>query len=384
MLFDLEPKTNLKDLYDFEQPFSRLMDLLKGRRARAPLITITGPRRVGKTSLIKTALAESGFPHIIISGNAFADKPAIGKKSLMVLLERELNDVVREQKKWKDKLLEVLRGIKWVRVDPKLPWVHFEWERPIKDFDMLDVFYSLNQLAKENKTKFLLVFDEAQEFRRIKRYSLQKLMAYTYDNLDGIQIIVSGSQFGFLHDFLEIDDPRAPLYGRGILDINVPRLSETQAVDFLQKGFEQAGIRPRSTIIESAVEKLDGIVGWLTFFGSTSMELGACTKKTLNQTAERGSKLSLEEFRNFLKVRPRAEKRYISILEAAARVGRASWVDLKRNLEIRERKAIADKIFNDLLGNLINGTYLQKNEDRTYSMSDPMLTYGLTRKTRSK
>jgi len=355
------------------------MDLLRGRRARAPLITVTGLRRVGKTSLIKTALVESGLPHVTLSGHAFADKPAIKQRSLMALLERELNDVVREQKKWGNKLLEVLRGIRWLRVNSRPPWIHFEWERPIRDFDMLDLFYSFNRLAQENGTKFLFVFDEAQEFKRLKGYSLQKLMAHTYDNLNGIQMIVSGSQFGFLYDFLEVDNPRAPLYGRGMPEIRMSRLSEESAIDFLQKGFGQTGIEPSSAIIESSVKKLDGIVGWLTFFGSTSVELGACTEKTIEQTVEKGSKLALEEFRNFLKVRPKAGKRYTCILEAAARVGRASWTDLKRNLEIRGHKAIADKIFNNLLENLIKGAYLQRLEDGTYSVSDPLLAYGLTR-----
>jgi AAA+ ATPase superfamily predicted ATPase len=111
MYFDLRPKNNRKDLYDFEQPFAQLMDLLKGRRARAPLITVTGLRRTGKTSLIKTCLTESGLPYLSLSGHAFADEPTIGKRGLMVHLERELNSAIQEQSGWKEKILEVLRGI---------------------------------------------------------------------------------------------------------------------------------------------------------------------------------------------------------------------------------------------------------------------------------
>jgi AAA+ ATPase superfamily predicted ATPase len=241
------------------------------------------------------------------------------------------------------------------------------------------LLYSLNRLAREDGTKALLVIDEAQEFRKLKGYNLQKLMAFVYDELDHIQMIVSGSQFGLLQDFLGARNPSSPLYGRGALEIRVPRLPEDQAVDFLQKGFEQAGIRPDPATLESVVKKLDGIMGWLTFFGAVSSERGTCDEKILEETIERGSRLSLQEFQSFLRLRPGAEKRYIYIMEAGARLGRASWTNLKRHLEIREHKAVADKIFSNLLGNLLDSEYLRKNEDGTYSLPDPMLAHALIR-----
>jgi hypothetical protein len=103
------------------------------------------------------------------------------------------------------------------------------------------------------------------------------------------------------------------------------------------------------------VRRLDGIIGWLTFFGAVSAELGTCSEKVLEETMERGSRLSLKEFQNFLRLRPGAEKRYVYIMEAAARLGKASWTDLKRNLEVKEHKAVADKVFTNLLENLLNG-----------------------------
>jgi len=106
-----------------------------------------------------------------------------------------------------------------------------------------------------------------------------------------------------------------PLYGRGALEIRVPRLPEDRAVDFLQKGFQQVGIRPDPAAVESAVRRLDGIIGWLTFFGAVSAELGTCSEKVLEETMERGSRLSLKEFQNFLRLRPGAEKRYVYIME---------------------------------------------------------------------
>lgn len=215
MYFDLEPKSKREDLYNFDEQLERLLNLLRGRRARAPLITVTGLRRMGKSSLVRTALDESALPHFTLNGMAFSGASMIKKEDLLRMLEGQLNEAAENQRGWRKKLLDVLRGIRWLRVNSKPPWVHFEWERPLKDFDFLDLVSSFRRLARENQTKFVLVFDEAQEFRKLVGYRLQPAIAYIYDDVNEIQMIVTGSQFGFLYDFLGSDDPDSPLYGRG-------------------------------------------------------------------------------------------------------------------------------------------------------------------------
>lgn len=374
MYFDLEPKSKRADLYNFEEPLEKLQNLLGERRARAPLIIVTGQRRTGKTSLVRTALFESGLPYIWLDGHAFADTPIIKKRSLFLALERELNEAIARERTWGRRISEALRGIRWLKVDSKPPWIHFEWERPDRDFDVLDLVHSFDALARENRTKFVLVFDEAQEFRKLKGYSLQTLMSYVYDNLSRVQMIVTGSQFGFLYDFLGIDNPSSPLYGRGMVEIQVPRVSKDVARDFLEKGFRQAGIKPVPAVITSAIEKLDGVMGWLTLFGSKSVELGSCSERALRETIETGSKLAFQEFRHFLRLRGGAERRYEHIMKTVARSGPMSWGDLKRALEIVEGRPVADKIFTNLLENLVEGGFLEK-KGKAYSITDPLLLH---------
>ena len=375
MYFDLEPKSVREDLYDFDEQLDKLLGLLRGERARAPLIAITGPRRAGKTSLLQTALSESGIPHLILNGMAFAEVPVIKRRSLLRALERELNNAIEREEKWRKKFLGILKGIRWLRVDSKPPWVHFEWERPDREFDLLDVLQSFNRLARGHETKFIFVLDEAQEFRKLKGYRLQALMAHTYDYLKNVQMIVTGSQFGFLYDFLEVDDPNSPLYGRGMAEVRVPRITGELAVDFLSKGLKQAGIRPDEDAISSVVKELDGIIGWLTLFGSESVGAGRSTKEILTKTIEKGSKIAANEFKNFLRTREQARSRYVRILRSAVRLKRARWIDLKRDLELEERKKISNNVFSDLVDNLVKGDFLEKNEDGTYSTVDPLLDH---------
>jgi AAA+ ATPase superfamily predicted ATPase len=377
MYFDLEPKSTREDLYDFDEPFGKLLDLLRGKRARAPMIVIVGPRRAGKTSLLQTALSESNMPHLILSGMAFTEVPVIKTRGLLRALERELNDAIEREKKWGEKFLDILKGIRWLKVNSKPPWIHFEWERLDREFDLLDVLQSFNRLARNHRTKFVFVLDEAQEFRKLKGYRLQTLMAYAYDYLKNVQMIVTGSQFGFLHDFLEVEDPGSPLYGRGMAEVRAPRITDKLAADFLSKGLEQAGIKPDEDAVSSVVRELDGIIGWLTLFGSELVGAGRSTRGILARTVEKGSKIAANEFKNFLKVREQARNRYMQIMKSTVRLKRARWIDLKRDLEFKEGKKISNNVFSDLVDNLVKGSFLDKNEDGTYSTADPLLDHAL-------
>ncbi|MEM2192758.1 MAG: hypothetical protein QXG38_04000 [Candidatus Hadarchaeales archaeon] len=68
------------------------------------------------------------------------------------MLEYELNAVVEKQEKWKDRILDALSGVGWLKIDSKPPFIHFEWTRPLRDFDVLDIVFSFQRLArKQNK-----------------------------------------------------------------------------------------------------------------------------------------------------------------------------------------------------------------------------------------
>jgi len=62
LLFDEAPKTGLADFFDFRDEPETFRDALrKGRR----LVVVTGLRRMGKTSLLLTALSEEGAPYVL-------------------------------------------------------------------------------------------------------------------------------------------------------------------------------------------------------------------------------------------------------------------------------------------------------------------------------
>jgi len=379
MHFDLAPKEKLEDLYDIREIYNRLVGLLKVPVQRNPLIVVRGVRRAGKTSLIKTALNELKLPYLYINGGRFADMPVIEKEDLLEEFERGLNEAIEKEKKWWKEILEVLRGVEWLKVDSKPPFVHFEWRRRLRHMDIPDLIFAFQRLSWKNKTRFVLVLDEAQEFKRLVDYKLQKTIADIFDHRHEIQTIVSGSQVGLLDDFLEVDDPEAPLFGRGTADITVPRLPRDLAVDFLRRGSKQAGVKTDQMAISQAADRLDGVIGWLTLFGH-ELVAGNSAEKALIRTIEKGKKLEAQELEHFLRAREQSRKRYVLILKRAAEEPLGlRWIDLKESLEIRQRRTITNKRFSDLLGNLVKAGFLDKKENR-YFIPDPLLTRALQSK----
>ena len=379
MLFDLEPKSKREDLYDFEEQLNDLLAMLKGRRASAPMIRVVAPRRLGKTSLVLTALSETEFPHLVLDGRVFAEASVVSKEEFLVTMERWLNSAVKEQEKLRNAFLSVLRGVRWIKVNSTPPFLHFEWEKPQEDASVADLFFCMNTIGGKCG-KFILVLDEAQEFRKIvgPKYWLQKLIAHAYDRMRGIQMVVTGSEIGLLYDFLGVEDPKNPLFGRGMMEIYSPRLSREMAIDFLRKGFEQAGIPPAVEQLEKAARELNGIMGWLTLFGAISARKGGPSEKTLLETIRAASALVRSELGRFL-AKKRNRENYLAILECTSTLGGASWSDLKRFLAHRLGKKVADKVFSACIHELLAVYFLEKREDGTYVIPDPILSR-ITRK----
>ncbi|MEM2404805.1 MAG: ATP-binding protein [Candidatus Methanomethylicia archaeon] len=168
-------------------------------------------------------------------------------------------------------------------------------------------------MAELDNTKLIVVIDEVQELVKLKGFSLLPTIAYAYDNLRNISFVFAGSKIGMLYKFLKIENSSSPLYGRYMEEVEVKPLSREQSIDFLYKGFSEAGVNPSREIIEDAVDKLDGIIGWLSYFGLTALRNGL-SEETIRKVQNTAFKIVISEFCNF--VRSRGSRRYMEILKA--------------------------------------------------------------------
>jgi AAA+ ATPase superfamily predicted ATPase len=366
--FDEEPKTSREDLYDFDEQYQRLLKLLKeGRR----FIAVKGLRRTGKTSLCLTCLREARIPYLFVDCRRFAQMPAITRVDLTRLLEDATNDFLKREAGLARRMLDWLKGVRGVSIRLNPPSVTLSWGPRAEAFDPASLFESLSNLAGERGERFVLVLDEAQELKRLVDYDLRRILAYAFDHLRGLQIVVTGSQVGFLHDFLKMDDPESPLYGRLVCEVSLPHLSESQALEFLELGFKQIGIKPDRALLEESVRKLDGVIGWLTYLGARAREKGYFDSSVLEEAIQRGSRLAAKEFENFLAIHP-AKKRYMLLARRGSQPGGATWSELKKTLEASEGKKISNKRVTELINNLVKGGFFVKEGER-YRIADPLL-----------
>ncbi len=368
-LFDPGPKARREDLYDRERELETLINAVEKCE---PLILLLGPRRCGKTSLLQVALNECRVPNIVLDCRVFEERIHIRYADLMKVLEKKLNEFAKPF----NRVLEFLRRVRGIRILGS--GIEFE-TYSVRNVSLTEIFEALSRWAEDEGRCLVIAFDEAQELSKLRGATILPTIAYAYDYLRNLSFVFTGSMMGLLYRFLKLDDPRSPLYGRGFVEVRLAPFPREQAVDFLIKGFREHGVEPPIEVLEYAVDRLDGVPGWLTLFGYTALNRGRIDREIVDEVLEIASGMVLEELKHFLEPRYQAAKRYLAILRAVAQ-GFDTWSKIKKFLEVEEGSKVSDSDLYLLLKNLLDASILRK-EDNEYRIADPVLAYAILRKT---
>lgn len=369
MYFSDRPKVKRENLYNRDEELNKLVHSLKEGSA---LTVIKGLRRLGKSSLMFIGLSKSGLPHLLIDCRQFEEVTYSSRRALVEALEGSVNNFIKEHGGLWPTLKEYMKKVKGVGVGKFS--VTFSWggERPLS---IVGLFDTLNKFAIDRGIGVVVAIDEAQQLKKIANFNVARLLAHIYDYKGGIQLLLTGSQVGLLDDLLGVEDPSSPLYGRARSEISLDRFSAEQSREFLTEGFRQAKIRVDRETIEYAVEKLDGIVGWLSNFGWQCYLEKKASKGLIDRLLREAAGLALKEFENFLLRRP-AAVRYRVMMRRVAREP-VRWAQIKAHLEGETGTRIHDANLANLLGGLLKAGFL-KREDDFYSVADPVLAYALS------
>jgi len=244
LIFDPKPKEKRVDLYDFEEEIDRIVKELHDSLTR--MIVIKGLRRTGKSSILRVSLNEAKLNYILVDMREFED---VSPKVFGYGLSKALNDIVKGRKRV---LLEKIKAVSFIGMK-----IELKTDREMDpSFRYKSIFRKINHWAEKKNTYFILAIDEAQELAKI---GFDRYLAFLYDNLDRIKIVLTGSQVGVMDNIL--DNPDKPLFGRARIDIETKYLSKKQSISFLQTGFRELKIKIDPTIIERAAETLDGVIG---------------------------------------------------------------------------------------------------------------------------
>ncbi|MEB3755970.1 MAG: ATP-binding protein [Desulfurococcales archaeon] len=300
MLFDPRPKKSRKELFNRAKEL-RLLD--ESAVAGDPLVVVTGIRRIGKTSLLLSFLEKWNGIYVDLRGVAMT-------RDLYDRISEGLTSRVQRLRR----LLKNIHGVKVMGIGVEVKW---------RGRDSVSLIGLLEQIDRTGE-RFLLVLDEAQATKPPVSAELKRTIAYAYDNLDNITVVISGSEIGVLHKFIGTDDPESMLYGRYIKEVEVERFTREQSLQFLKAGFSEQGFKPNLDTLREAVSIFDGIVGWLVFFGKSYVE-GKRNTRDIVEMAVRTARKELG----------RLGKRERLVLKAITR-GAKSWGRVKKYMEERE------------------------------------------------
>ncbi|MCD6503856.1 ATP-binding protein [Candidatus Bathyarchaeota archaeon] len=358
MYFDPRPKTKKEDLFDREEELKTFLRVLD----YASLIVITGLRRTGKTSFMNVALKESKCPYISLDLRGLPYNPS--RAEIVRRLETSFNQIER---RWFSSFLEAMRHVKGVNVLGNT--ISLEWSRT--GIDLADLFDRVDVWAKEQGRRFLVAFDEIQLIRGEK--NIPRLFAHIMDADQNITLVVTGSEIGLLFGFLGFDDPNSPLYGRHYAEIRMRNFEPDEARAFLETGFQQIMISPSAEVLNYAIQKLNGIVGWLTLFGARCRDHNKCDKNIVDEVVREGGKLARAEALKAAKL----SRRYGIVLNFLAKTGAASWTRIKAILEAYENRSLPSSTVTDIINKLVKMSLILKRDEK-YVIADPILSYGIS------
>ncbi|ACB07462.1 AAA family ATPase [Candidatus Korarchaeum cryptofilum] len=247
-----------------------------------------------------TALNESDRPY------AFIDlRGSASWREFYSLISRSFSEFIERASRWGKgeflKLVSRLRGVSVLGFEVSLNWL--PGKRPL----LGELFDVLDEVGERTGEKVIIVSDEFQRSRGPIGASLHGAIVHSYDFHRDLSFVLTGSEMGVLYGIL--GDPENPLYGRAYLEVRTRKLSREESLDFLNRGFEEAGVK--GSEVERAVEELDGIIGWLTYYGYLKVR-GGDFDSLINEALE----LAKSEIESFLA--SRVSKRYRVVLKLLA------------------------------------------------------------------
>jgi len=351
MLFSTEPKRSLKDLFDREEEVKKLRSSLNER-----MILLLGLRRIGKSSLVLSTLNSTDTNFIFVDVRKVFDD--VSKK-------------VQAEKLYEEIYSSLLMLSKKKRVKDILLRLGFSLEYPVKIKFSIDetrsninrIFEALNKLGK-----VVIVFDEAQ-YLRYSTIGLRPILAHCYDYMKGITLVFTGSEVGLLHDFLGIDDPNSELYGRYYTSIELKPFDREKSKEFLRRGFDELQVKVDELTLERAVSELDGIIGWLVYFGKLYLERG---NDALEEVKSLGAKIVKKELDEAFS----KSAYYVFIMKAIATLGRARWKNILNYVVAQVGKKVTNATISRDLRNLMKMGFVEK-EGNEYRIADPIVKYAV-------
>lgn len=359
MLFSIGPKTKPEELFNREKELRELENVVEKDR----IIILDGLRRIGKTSLLKVFFHETDHFNTFIDCRNFIKGNTIDSEEFDNAIFEEIRKEIKSTAF--RKILSSISGV-------SIGGIEVNFEKSMNSRNLGTVLNEIDKALQGKNKKFIIAFDEAQYLRFYGRggKDFLYLMAYVYDNLKNIVFVLTGSEVGMLFDFLKLDDPDQPLYGRYVTEISLNRFKREQSLEYLKKGLLEIGVESTIEDCSKIVGELDGIVGYLSIFGYEIYRNGPDFKAALEKAMQLSNALVKKEINSLLQ----KSQNYGYVLKAIA-FGMNRYSKIKKYIEANFGK-IHDSTLSNILNSLVKQNFVDIDYHKTiknYSIADPVI-----------
>lgn len=344
-MFSDRPISDIEKLYgkEHKEAVRELNKLIeKGR-----FVSLLGPRRVGKTSVLRTFLNTYNYPYLYYDLSPYIGKTGVSYTSLTPALIKF--DDIKFDAELQINLAIIKLTIKNIQSR--------QYENAL-----LNVLREINSKFK----KFLIIFDEAQVLVFIRGINMLGFLQTIHNTMDHISVIMTGSMPGLLEKILSPSSKR-PMYARYVEKIELKRWSKEDAINYLKIGLEEAGIKYSDYELEEAINELSTIPGFLSSYGLK--RLRTTHKEALKDALEDAISLwtsDLEAFINIYK-----SPTYINILSILAQTSLGfTWSEIMR--EINRIEEVKNPKLYRILKNLVSAGMIEKINDKYMIAEKPL------------
>jgi AAA+ ATPase superfamily predicted ATPase len=309
-------------MFGRDQEFKEIQDQLEA--GFWPILI--GPKRVGKTSIMKVITEEQGGIYIDASTSIKASD--IGTR------------MVEEIRRNKVRINEIKLDFKIIQTELK--------KDPIR---------TLEGILKEMGEKIIAV-DEAQS---LNDPTLPKLFSVLYNETD-IKFMFSGSATGLLKRL----EHGTQMLGRPIQKEEIKAFDTQTAKEFLKTGFKLCKVIGYEEEVNETVSTFGGIPGWLSYYGAKRSQ-NISHEKSVTQVGQLAKGVVAEECASLGPIQT-------SIIVALASLGSGgSWTEIKALARSAQRgKEIDDKSLSRSLQALIDLRIVGRTDKTRYYLLDPL------------
>ena len=396
-MLDPAAKSDPDKLVGRDRELRSLLDFIYRREERIAIVK--GTRRMGKTSLVLTALkiASSGdrelkkkfevplkpcIPvYVDVYGVKSLDRLVVpvlkGHKRAWKLLHltkhtSEYKTYVENLETEASKHLGVEAGLAYI-AKAGVSWREVRSARFFAPTDLRGALETVSDAAED--CLVVVVFDEVQKVvdmgsRELKEF--QEVLKYVSDNLPNIKLVLTGSIIRLTEEVVS-RRYEEPLYGRPIYEINLGPLDRQSASEILGRGFKEENVAYDELVVDAGAVWTMGIPGWIVSFGRgyvDAVRSGADSDKAVRQafasSLREMASFASSELENSLR-RTRRRDAYLRVAQEVFRAGAIRWGALKR------LTGLGDTALKRVLDRLILYGIVEKTEDGYYRVGDALM-----------